>query len=85
LTPREREVLPLVVSGRLNKQAAADLGISEITYQIHRTNVMRKMQAGSLAELVRMADTLEIPVSYVERPQRPSLRFGFAAAHLSLA
>jgi FixJ family two-component response regulator len=85
LTPREREVLPLVVSGRLNKQAAADLRISEITYQIHRTNVMRKMQAGSLAELVRMADTLEIPVSYVERPQRSSVRFGFTAAQLSLA
>jgi FixJ family two-component response regulator len=85
LTPREREVLPLVVSGRLNKQAAAHLGISEITYQIHRTNVMRKMQAGSLAELVRMADTLDIPVSYVERPQRSSVTFSFAAAQLSLA
>jgi FixJ family two-component response regulator len=85
LTPREREVLPLVVSGRLNKQAAAYLGISEITYQIHRTNVMRKLQAGSLAELVRMADTLDIPVSYVGRPQRPSAAFGFAAAQLSLA
>ena len=85
LTPREREVLPLVVSGRLNKQAAAHLGISEITYQIHRTNVMRKMQAGSLAELVRMADTLDIPVSYVERRQRPSVTFGFAAAQFSLA
>jgi FixJ family two-component response regulator len=85
LTPREREVLPLVVSGRLNKQAAAHLGISEITYQIHRTNVMRKMQAGSLAELVRMADALEIPVSYLERPHRPSIKLGFAAAQLSLA
>jgi FixJ family two-component response regulator len=60
LTPREREVLPLVVSGLLNKQAAAHLGISEITYQIHRTNVMRKMQADSLADLVRMASCLEI-------------------------
>ena len=85
LTPREREVLPLVVSGRLNKQAAAHLGISEITYQIHRTNVMRKMQAGSLAELVRIADTLDIPVSYAERRHRPSVRFGFAAAQFSLA
>jgi FixJ family two-component response regulator len=85
LTPREREVLPLVVSGRLNKQAAAHLGISEITYQIHRTNVMRKMQARSLAELVRMADTLDIPVSYTGRPQRPSVTFGFVAAQLSLA
>lgn len=63
LTPREREVLTLVVSGLLNKQAAAELGISEITMQIHRGNVMRKMAAASLAELVRMAGALEIPVS----------------------
>ena len=85
LTPREREVLPLVVSGLLNKQAAAHLGISEITLQIHRTNVMRKMEAGSLAELVRMADALKIAVSYVRRLQRPLVRFGFAAAELGLA
>jgi FixJ family two-component response regulator len=58
LTPREREVLPLVVAGLLNKQAAAELGISETTLQIHRSHVMRKMAAGSLAELVRMADKL---------------------------
>jgi FixJ family two-component response regulator len=62
LTPREREVLPLVVSGLLNKQAAAHLGISEVTFQIHRTNVMRKMRANSLPELVRMAGSLEIPI-----------------------
>jgi FixJ family two-component response regulator len=62
LTPREREVLPLVVSGLLNKQAAAHLGISEVTFQIHRTNVMRKMEADSLAELVRMAGSLDIPI-----------------------
>jgi FixJ family two-component response regulator len=62
LTPREREVLPLVVSGLLNKQAAADLGISEITIQIHRGRIMKKMRASSLAELVRMAGTLEIPL-----------------------
>ena len=62
LTPREHEVLPLVVSGLLNKQAAAHLGISEITFQIHRTNVMRKMEADSLADLVRMAGSLEIPI-----------------------
>lgn len=60
LTPREREVLPLVVSGLLNKQAAAELGISEVTLQIHRRNVMHKMRAGSLAELVRLAEKLEI-------------------------
>jgi FixJ family two-component response regulator len=62
LTPRERDVLPLVVSGLLNKQAAAELGISEVTLQIHRGSVMKKMEAGSLAELVRMAGMLEIPV-----------------------
>ena len=66
LTPREREVLPLVASGLLNKQAAAELGISEVTLQIHRGNLMKKMDAGSLADLVRMAAMLEIPV--VESP-----------------
>ena len=70
LTPREREVLPLVVSGLLNKQAAAELGISEITLQIHRGNIMKKMEAGSLAELVRMAATLEIPMTHFRHPQK---------------
>jgi FixJ family two-component response regulator len=60
LTPREREVLPLVASGLLNKQAAALLGISKVTLQIHRGQVMRKMAAKSLAQLVRMADMLGI-------------------------
>jgi len=60
LTPREREVLPLVVGGLLNKQAAAMLGISEITLQIHRGQVMRKMQATSLADLVRMCMKLRV-------------------------
>ena len=60
LTPREREVLPLIVGGLLNKQAAALLGISEVTLQIHRSQVMRKMQAESFAELVRMAVRLRI-------------------------
>ncbi|ESJ26776.1 chemotaxis protein CheY [Cupriavidus sp. HPC(L)] len=55
LTPREREVFALAVSGLLNKQAAAQLGISEVTLQIHRRQVMRKMAAGSFAELVRMS------------------------------
>ena len=63
LTPREREVFPLIVSGLLNKQAAAELGISEVTIQIHRGKIMKKMGAGSLAELVRMAGTLEIPMT----------------------
>jgi len=70
LTPREREVLPLVVSGLLNKQAAAELGISEVTLQIHRGNIMKKMEAGSLAELVRMAGTLEIPLTRSRHPQK---------------
>lgn len=55
LTPREQEVLPLVVSGRLNKQIAAELGTSEITAKVHRASVMRKMQADSLPDLVKMA------------------------------
>ena len=62
LTPREREVLPLIVAGLLNKQAAAQLGISEITLQIHRSNVLRKMAAGSVAELVRFAARLDVAV-----------------------
>lgn len=61
LTPREREVLPLVISGLLNKQAAAELGISEVTLQIHRSKVMQKMKARSIADLVRMAERLNIP------------------------
>jgi FixJ family two-component response regulator len=58
LTPREREVMAFVVSGRLNKQIAYEIGISEITVKVHRGQVMRKMQARSLPDLARMADRL---------------------------
>lgn len=58
LTAREREILAFVISGRLNKQIAADLGVAEITVKVHRAQVMRKMGARSLADLVRMADQL---------------------------
>ena len=60
LTPREQEILPFVVAGFLNKQTAADLGTSEITIRVHRGQIMRKMGARSLAELVRMADKLGV-------------------------
>ena len=61
LTPREREVFPLVVSGRSNKEIAGEIGISEITVKVHRGNLMRKMQATSFAELLRMSADLKIP------------------------
>lgn len=70
LTPREREVLPLVVSGLLNKQAAAELGISEVTLEVHRRNVMQKMAAASLADLVRIAERLEVPITHSRRMRR---------------
>ena len=60
LTPREREVLPLLVSGLLNKQAAFELGITEYTVQIHRGHIMRKMEADSFATLVKLAAKLNL-------------------------
>lgn len=61
LTPREREVLLQVVTGKLNKQIAGDLGIAEKTIKVHRGRVMQKMQAGSVADLVRMVEKLRLP------------------------
>jgi FixJ family two-component response regulator len=61
LTHREKEVMEWVTGGLLNKQVAAELGVTEITVKVHRGNVMRKMGAKSVADLVRMADTLAIP------------------------
>jgi FixJ family two-component response regulator len=62
LTPREQETMALVVSGRLNKQIGIELGISEITVKAHRGQVMRKMQVDSLADLVRVATALDVPL-----------------------
>lgn len=61
LSPREQEVLTLVVAGLMNKQTAAEIGISEVTVKVHRHNIMKKLGAKSLAELVRMADILGLP------------------------
>jgi FixJ family two-component response regulator len=60
LTPRERAILAQVVEGRLNKQIACDMGITETTVKVHRSNMMRKIKASSLAELCRMADKLKL-------------------------
>lgn len=61
LSPREREVMALVAGGKMNKQVAGDLGLSEITVKIHRGAAMRKMEARTLADLVRMAEALGLP------------------------
>jgi FixJ family two-component response regulator len=60
LTPRERAILIQVVEGRLNKQIAGDMGITETTVKVHRSNMMRKIRAGSVAELCRIADKLQL-------------------------
>jgi FixJ family two-component response regulator len=73
LTPREREVMALVATGLLNKQIAAEMGVSEATVKLHRRQVMRKMQAQSLAELVRMADRLRLSGAKLSTP-RPKTR-----------
>jgi len=66
LTPRERQVMASVVTGRLNKQIAYDIGISEITIKVHRGQLMRKMKAASLPDLARIADKLNCAT---EKPQ----------------
>ena len=67
LTPREREVMALVVTGLLNKQIAYEIGVSEITVKVHRGQVMRKMRAASLPELARMSDKLGLTPENVQR------------------
>jgi FixJ family two-component response regulator len=68
LTAREREVMALVVTGRLNKQIANDMGISEITVKVHRGQAMRKMKASSVADLTRMADKLNLARETATKP-----------------
>jgi FixJ family two-component response regulator len=71
LSPREREVMSLVVSGLLNKQVGGELGISEITVKAHRGRVMQKMKAASLADLVTMGARLHLPAPVSNTPARP--------------
>jgi FixJ family two-component response regulator len=66
LSPRERQVLRLVAQGRLNKQIAFDLGISEVTVKLHRSSVMRKMAANTVGELIRAWDLLPEPLRHEE-------------------
>ena len=70
LTPRERTVMTLVVAGWRNKQIAGKIQTSEATVKVHRTNLMRKMQASSLADLIVMGERLRPPAQELERPQR---------------
>ena len=72
LTPREREVVPLIVSGLLNKQVAAEIGTTEATVKVHRSQLMKKMGADSLPELVRMAEKMGIPSFKPDKPMNLS-------------
>ena len=69
LTPREREIMSLVVSGKLNKQIGFQVGLSEMTVKVHRSHVMQKMQAKSVVELVRMADKLGVSAPKPKAPK----------------
>jgi FixJ family two-component response regulator len=71
LSPREQQVMMLVTAGKMNKQVAGDLGLSEVTVKIHRAAAMRKMGARTLADLVRMADALEPPGTPGKAPAKP--------------
>jgi FixJ family two-component response regulator len=77
LTPREREVLPLLASGLLNKQVAFELGITEYTVQLHRGHIMRKMEADSFAALVRMADKVCLHTPDRQESQQQAVLTGF--------
>jgi FixJ family two-component response regulator len=67
LTPRERDVIGLITAGLMNKQVAGEMGVTEMTVKIHRGHIMRKMQARSLADLVRMAEALGVRRQHVAR------------------
>jgi FixJ family two-component response regulator len=80
LTPRERAILQQVVEGKLNKQIAADLGITEATVKVHRSNMMRKLKPSSLAELCRMVDTLKLAQNTVKTSPTSSQGIGGTVA-----
>jgi FixJ family two-component response regulator len=84
LTPREREVLPMLANGLLNKQVAFELGITEYTVQLHRGHIMRKMEADSFATLVRMADKVRLHISNRQQMEIAAERDGTENAILPI-